>query len=231
MPGGRPQVPSSARGEETRRRLLDAGRVAFARKGLAAANLKRDILEPAGVSVGSFYHQFEDKSDLLVAVLAEHSAALRARLSEVHRPDGRSGDEIAYESYSLLFDVADEHPDGMRIHLRDHDLEDPRIQAFIEEDRMRWQHGLAADYARIALARGIVFEAELAAELIGVLAHGVLQHYLSLPREERPKARERLLRGVVRLTLRGLVGLVPDEAEPPASAGSTQSIPPIRSTP
>lgn len=228
MPGRSPTPPSS-RAEETRRRLLDAGRVAFARRGLAAANLKRDILEPAGVSVGSFYHQFEDKSDLLVAILAEHSAALRERLTEVHRPDGRSGDEIAYESYSLLFDVADEHPDGMRIHLREPELEDPRIRSFIEEDRMRWQHGLAADYARIAEARGVPLEAELAAELIGVLAHGVLQHYLSLPQEERPKARERLLRGVVRLTLRGLVGLVPDEAAAPSAAGSGPH--PNRSTP
>ena len=213
-------LPGSRRAEGTRRKLLEAGRVAFARKGLAAVHLKRDILEPAGVSVGSFYHQFKDKSDLLAAILAEHSQALRARLREVHRPDTeRTGEEVAFQSYSLLFDVADEHPDGMRILLRERE-DDPRIRAFIEEDRARWRHSLARDYARIAQARGFELEAELAAELIGLLAHGAIQHYLSLPRAERAKARERLIGGLVRLTLRGLPGLTPNEDDSPPPARS-----------
>jgi hypothetical protein len=39
----------SPRAAETRRRLLDAGRAAFADKTLAAVNLKKDVLDPAGV--------------------------------------------------------------------------------------------------------------------------------------------------------------------------------------
>jgi AcrR family transcriptional regulator len=218
------QAPSHSgradRAEGTRRKLLEVGRAAFARKGLAAVNLKKDILEPAGVSVGSFYHQFKDKSDLLAAILAEHSRALRARLSEVHRPDGvRSGEEVAFESYSLLFDVADDHEDGMRILLRERE-DDPRIRRFIEEDRRQWRQSLAGDYTRIAEARGFELQAELAAELIGILSHGALQHYLSLPRAERAKARERLIGGLVRLTLRGLPGLTPSEDDRPRPARS-----------
>ncbi len=93
-------VPTlSGRAAETRQRLLAAGRSAFARKGLAGVNLKRDLLEPAGISVGSFYHQFKDKTELLLAILAEHSAAQRERFSEVHRPAaGRSGEDLARDS-------------------------------------------------------------------------------------------------------------------------------------
>lgn len=63
--------------ERTRKRLLDAGRRAFARAGPGGANLKEDILVPAGVSVGSFYHQFRDKTELFVAVLEEPRALRR----------------------------------------------------------------------------------------------------------------------------------------------------------
>jgi AcrR family transcriptional regulator len=210
-----PTAPKPRAGE-TRRRLLEQGAAAFARKGLAAVNLKRDILEPAGVSVGSFYHQFKDKSDLLVAILEQHAEAQRARFREVHRPDGaRSGEEIARASYALVFDLADQHPHAMQIQLRERQESDPHIREFIERDRQRWQRSLTDDYQRIAEARGFEFEGELAAELIAALTHGVLEHYLAMPSADRPKARERLIDGLVRLTLRGLPGLVPAEAAKP----------------
>jgi AcrR family transcriptional regulator len=73
---------------QTRRRLLDVGRRAFARHGHAGVNLKEDILVPAGVSVGSFYHQFRDKTALFLAILSEHSETFRAMLRDAQTLDG-----------------------------------------------------------------------------------------------------------------------------------------------
>src|SRR5262245_24005929 len=70
--------------QRTRRRLLQVGRRAFARKGHAGTNLREDILVPARVSVGSFYHQFRDKTDLFLAILDEHSQTFRGMIHEVH---------------------------------------------------------------------------------------------------------------------------------------------------
>ena len=66
-----PRQPKQARAIRTRDRILDQAEQAFADKGFEAASLTSDILEPAGISVGSFYHQFPDKRAVLYALLDE----------------------------------------------------------------------------------------------------------------------------------------------------------------
>ena len=51
-------------GEDTVRRLLDAGRAAFARLGYSATRVD-DVVDAAGTSHGTFYLYFRDKEDLL----------------------------------------------------------------------------------------------------------------------------------------------------------------------
>jgi hypothetical protein len=146
----------------------------------------------------------------LLTILGEHSAEQRQRFSEVHRPGPTPGSEgIAQRSYTLAFELADEHEALHRILTRHRDDPDPRIRRFIEEDRLRWRQSLAADYARIAEAYGFELEVELAADLVSMLTQGALEQYLALPAADRPKARERLIRGLVGWTLNGLAGLTP----------------------
>jgi AcrR family transcriptional regulator len=71
------RTPRQARAAATRRRLLDAGFAAFAAKGPDGVNLVEDVLEPAGISIGSFYHQFADKAELLREILSEAAARRR----------------------------------------------------------------------------------------------------------------------------------------------------------
>src|SRR5713226_5603547 len=98
--------PSSHRTsrEQTRTRLLEVGRPAFARKGYAGTNLKEDILLPAGVSVGSFYHQFRDKTDLFLEILRAHSRTFRVMIREAHlaSTEATPGD-VARHSFATVF--------------------------------------------------------------------------------------------------------------------------------
>jgi AcrR family transcriptional regulator len=202
--------------EKTRARLLEVGRRAFARRGLAGTNLKDDILAPAGVSVGSFYHQFDDKTELFLAILEEHSRTFRAMVRAAHarKEIGEPG-AMARHSFETVFAIAEENGDLFRIMSREHESEDPRVRAYLRDNRARWLDGLADDYRRLGLAGVGGDEAlVLAAELVSAMALGAVLAFLDTPPRDRSAARARLVDGLVRVTLGGLPALA--EQAPPA---------------
>jgi AcrR family transcriptional regulator len=201
--------------EQTRARLLAVGRHVFARKGHAGANLKEDILVPAQVSVGSFYHQFRDKTDLLLAILGEHAQTFRAMIQEAHqpRPDSEPGD-IARHSFETVFRVAGQDDDLFRIAVRERESEDPRVRAYLRDNHRRWIESLADDYHRAGLGRVADDEALLlAAELVTATTLATVLRYLDLPARERARQRAPLVDGLVRFTIGGLLALVSPAAQ------------------
>ena len=186
------------------------GRRAFARKGHAGANLRDDILVPAGVSVGSFYHQFRDKTDLFLEILREHSETFLATLHRTHtsppREPGTPG-ELARESFATCFRIAEENEDVFHIILRERESDDPRVRRYLLENRRHWISSLAADYRRMmgSADREVT---ELAAELISALTYGTLLSYLDLPAADRRARRAPLIVGLAQFTLAGVGGLL-----------------------
>jgi AcrR family transcriptional regulator len=69
------RVPQQVRSQETRTKLLDAGRKLFTQKGYHGTNSK-EIAREAGVAVGSFYAYFKDKRSLFLELLK----ALKVRM-------------------------------------------------------------------------------------------------------------------------------------------------------
>lgn len=65
--------------EETRAKLIDAARKAFAEKGYAAASMD-DLTAEAGLTRGALYHHFGDKKGLLQAVIDQIDAEMMIRL-------------------------------------------------------------------------------------------------------------------------------------------------------
>lgn len=64
--------------EETRSKLIQAARKAFATKGYAAASMD-DLTKEAGLTRGALYHNFGDKKGLLQAVIDQIDAEMLAR--------------------------------------------------------------------------------------------------------------------------------------------------------
>lgn len=205
---------------QTRERLLSVGRRAFARKGLAGTNLKDDVLVPARVSVGSFYHQFRDKTDLFLAILEEHSQTFRAMMRAAHRrTEIGEPTAMARHSFETVFHIAEDNDDLFRIMTREHDSEDPRVRDYLRDNRRRWVESLADDYRRLGLAGvGGDQALQLAAELVSAMTMGAVLSFLDAPARERAAARERLIDGLVRFTIGGLPALVAQRTTPRLAA-------------
>lgn len=204
MTGGR--RPRQARAEETRRRLLDAGFAAFAAKGFDGVNLVEDVLEPAGISTGSFYHQFADKTALLREVLQEAADRRRAFIVRLGEVDPSTDLATAVRAVvERLYDSLEQ--DGAAWQLQ-------RITRVTGADGARDLGSTTRGSWNDELGQllGTWFDqpaAELrrAADLVVTLARGFLSDFLDTPaRQRRPRAEQ--VDTLVEFVVGGLTGLL-----------------------
>ena len=73
--------PRTARGERTRRKLLDAAAAEFAENGFHAGSISA-ITRRAGAALGSFYTYFESKDAIFRALVTDMSEAVRLAARE-----------------------------------------------------------------------------------------------------------------------------------------------------
>lgn len=205
--------------EQTRQRLLAVGRRVFAEKGLAAANLTDDILNPAGVSVGSFYHQFADKTELFLAIVQEHSESLRALIHAVVTllPD-RPAAEVARDSFSAVLTMVERDGEVFRMIAREAESHDARVRAYLKQNHAAWVKALGRDYIEAKLVPADRPDlAERLAELVLTLTIGAVRRYLDWSAAERAERRERWLQELVSFCLGGmsawLAAFVPEQRQ------------------
>src|SRR5579864_7687859 len=100
-----------------RNAILDAAEVVFGDKGFHVARIQ-DVAERARIAVGTVYNHFEDKEDVLAALLDERTVELAACLaptrdepkSFAQRLTGRIGRMLSYvERHRAFFAIAFEH--------------------------------------------------------------------------------------------------------------------------
>ena len=88
--GGR-EVPLGGRGAATREKLLLAARHVFETQGYVSSSVAQ-ISERAGVSQGTYYQYFRDRSDIMATLISEHVANLLENPERSWRVrDGRQG--------------------------------------------------------------------------------------------------------------------------------------------
>ncbi|GIW43631.1 MAG: hypothetical protein KatS3mg077_0913 [Candidatus Binatia bacterium] len=195
---------------KTRERLFAVARQVFAEKGLAAANLKADILKPAQVSVGSFYHQFRDKTELFLAILTDHEESFRHLLRAVHALAARRpAQEVAWQSFSAVLDMVEQHEDLLRMMARERESHDVRVRAYLRRNDRAWVESLAEDYLRSGLvpSKDRVL-ANRMAELVLTFTWGAVLRYSSWTPEERQRRRLDWIDDLVAFCLGGMAAVL-----------------------
>jgi AcrR family transcriptional regulator len=110
---GDAKAPRTARGERTRRAILDAAAIEFGEKGFHDGSIS-GITRRAGCALGSFYTYFDSKDDVFRALVKDMSAQVRDYVGP--RIAG-AADGIAAEKQGLLsfLEFAREHKEIYRI--------------------------------------------------------------------------------------------------------------------
>jgi AcrR family transcriptional regulator len=189
-----------ARSQETRARIVASGREAFARLGHDAVNLADDVLRPAGVSVGSFYHQFADKTELLVAILRESADDRRSMIL-----DGAAGADLAVAvetALRRLFDSLDRDETSWRLQLDARASANSQVRRLGMEGRERWISLLGDHLA--GWGHTTATERRQAATLLVGFSTGLALVYLDMPPAARRRQRRTLVEGAIAFALPGV---------------------------
>lgn len=208
--------PQQQRAIETRLALLEAGLAAFAEKSHDLVSLARDVLEPAGVSAGSFYHQFSDKTALLVAVLDEHEWTVRRNVAFA-AGEGRqtSPEDAIRQGFQQYFDDLDANERAWRVLGNCRDSTEPRVRAAVERARNDWV-AQSIGQLNVLIDRSDQDTADLAA-VLWAFGDGLGRYYLGLPKATRRRRRAGLVDSAVSFTVAGIGPAIAAQVDTPAA--------------
>lgn len=203
--------PTTARGEATRQKLLEAAERLFGRKGYHRASVS-GITREAGVGHGTFYLYFESKEEIFRELVRHLSHELRSTIArEVEGLDDRLEAERA--GFRTFFAFVREHQNLYRI-VNEADSVDPALSRWYYE---RLGRGYA-EGLREAMEAGQIrrLDPEALAYALAGMGHMLGVRWVLWEGREPPEAWMETLMSLLR------DGLVPDgpEAGAPPEPGN-----------
>ncbi|HEY1914074.1 MAG TPA: TetR/AcrR family transcriptional regulator [Streptosporangiaceae bacterium] len=162
---------ASAKGEQTRARLIAAARTLLAGDGLGPFTT-RNVAALSGVSHGMCHYHFQDRTDLIVAVIEDIRPEWITPLEHAVGPPG-SFAQRADRVLELL--TQPEATDLSRLHSALHwfALNDSRVRESLEAEYRRWRACFVALFQVLADERGDGPDPRLAGEAVASAADGL----------------------------------------------------------
>src|SRR3989449_5549586 len=150
----KPHAPATAKGRAMRERIVQAAAELVAEKGVAGVSLD-DVRARTGASRSQLYHYFEDRDDLIRAVVEATTDAVLGRQDELFdHLDSWAGIDRWFE-FMVQHQIEQQARGGCPIGSLAGQLaeRDPKARAAIAEGLGRWEAYLREGLARMA-ARG-----------------------------------------------------------------------------
>jgi AcrR family transcriptional regulator len=112
-PAEQQKLPKTARGRQTRDKLLQAAEIEFGSQGFHDASVS-SITKEAGVALGTFYTYFESKEEIYRALVGYMSHRVRSWIAErvAEAPDRIAAERKGLQAY---LEFVREHPGLYRI--------------------------------------------------------------------------------------------------------------------
>lgn len=112
-PADQQKLPKTARGRQTRDKLLQAAEIEFGSQGFHDASVS-SITKQAGVALGTFYNYFESKEEIYRALVGYMGHRVRSWIAEriADAPDRISAERKGLQAY---LEFVREHPGLYRI--------------------------------------------------------------------------------------------------------------------
>jgi AcrR family transcriptional regulator len=192
---------------DTRDKIFERSIHAFAELGFDGTSLTTDILEPAGVSVGSFYHQFSNKREVLIELLDMRRETRRNRIAELKLTRQRNSlSEALIDALQSLFDEVDIEPETCMIQFREEENPDPSIRTAVRAGWDAWER----------LAREVVsayFDStspalNAAAELVITMLNAALRLYVNMSPQDRAERKGSLIYDTAEFCEAGVARLI-----------------------
>ncbi|OBH94805.1 TetR/AcrR family transcriptional regulator [Mycobacterium sp. E2733] len=194
---GGTDVERRARGDRTRRDLVDAGRALFVEKGYFETSIS-DLVTRSGVGTrGAFYHHFKDKAELFRAVFEEVERDLTLRSLASPPPGADAWEKLSVGMRGFLESALE--PEVQRVML----IDGPVVLGWRTLRSIQESNSIALINEMVdeAIAEGIIDDHPVG-ELTHLLVAAVEEAALLVAHADRPaKARARAAKVLDRLLL------------------------------
>lgn len=199
-------TPQQKRSQETHEKIIRAARGLLAKKGYQDMNTNM-IAREAGVGVGSFYHHFEDKKDVVLSILQENVERVSdGALGVATRMD--STDSDGERMRGLIEVLMEFHKKDARVNRAIEEMKyiDPDIERYFE-NAMRGLRDLVEVMLKgLEKRRGVEVgdlkvKARILVSIIESLCHENYYYGLGLSDEELMDEMEELILGYIFMSL------------------------------
>lgn len=179
--------------------ILQAAQKTFVKMGYDGVTV-RDIIRQTGLASGTFYNYFEDKAELMHALIEQHMGSMTARLTKA-RQSALSIEQFIYDAYLAFFQEIAENPDFYAMLFRN----EPVVRMFYSDNVISQTMLMLKKDLSLAISHGLI--PEMDTDSLTAILGGAGYEMARMIVDRKGKKPEEAAAFVTQFFLKGLNGM------------------------